>query len=456
MFQRFTGITIPLYVALLVVLVLGGAGIFAAQYYRQTIENYDVYLESGGTGLKEFTYGSWPALQNKDFFKSVRGKLVLERASFIEADLANRRLTVFRNGEASLTVPILAAGKVGSWWETPAGLYKIEGREKNHFSSFAGVHLPWSLPFQGNFFIHGWPYYEGGTPVQSTYSGGCIRLSTEDAKTVYDLVTIGMPVLVYKQPAAQDKTEYAIKPPMVTATHYLAADLGSNFVFTTLRANEPAPIASLVKLITALTATEHINLDEQIKITPSMIVRTSKPRLWAGQTVRAFNLVYPLLLESSNEAALALARTVGEERFVSLMNSKAQALGLSATHLADPAGLSAENVSTAENLFALLQYMYTNQSFFLKITSGLANSELGNSPVFAGLENFNGFAGDPEFVGGKVGRTEAAQETIVSVFEIDTPIGKRPIGIVALGSKNAVRDAAQLIEYVKLLYIPHQ
>ncbi|PIP46640.1 MAG: hypothetical protein COX15_00070, partial [Candidatus Colwellbacteria bacterium CG23_combo_of_CG06-09_8_20_14_all_42_19] len=72
---------------------------------------------------------------------------------------------------------ILSKGKEGSWWETPAGLYKVQSKEKEHFSSFGRVYQPWSMAFQGNFFIHGWPYYPGGRAVESTYSGGCIRLA---------------------------------------------------------------------------------------------------------------------------------------------------------------------------------------------------------------------------------------------------------------------------------------
>ena len=52
------------------------------------------------------------------------------------------------------------------------------------------------IQFDGNYFIHGWPYYPDGTSVAKGYSGGCIRLSTEDAEELYGLVDIDMPIII--------------------------------------------------------------------------------------------------------------------------------------------------------------------------------------------------------------------------------------------------------------------
>src|SRR3989344_3348659 len=87
--------------------------------------------------------------------------------------------------------------------QTPNGVYKIRSREENHFSSIGEVWMPWSMHFYGNYFIHGWPYYPSGAPVADTYSGGCIRLSTSDAKELFGEVKNGMPVLAYAGHATQ-------------------------------------------------------------------------------------------------------------------------------------------------------------------------------------------------------------------------------------------------------------
>jgi len=91
--------------------------------------------------------------------------------------------------------------------------------------------MPFSMQFEGNFFIHGWPYYPDGTSVGSSYSGGCIRLSNEDAKDLYNKIKIGTPVLVLEKDFEKDTFSYQYKKPVISANNYLIADLKSNFVF---------------------------------------------------------------------------------------------------------------------------------------------------------------------------------------------------------------------------------
>lgn len=397
-------------------------------------------------------YGSQPALSNPDFFKSVKDGFITQKKSFIEADLSAMILRVYSAGEVVKEVPIKTKGRVGSWWETPAGLYKIETKESNHFSSFGHVYQPWSMVFQGNFFIHGWPYEPDGTPVATAYSGGCIRLATPDAKAVYDLVSVGTPVLVFENKFKPDDFSYEPKVPDVSARKYLAADLNDNFVFASKGATDAVPIASVTKLVTALVSAEYINLDKEIAITPEMVVATSKPRLEARQTVTAYSLLYPLLMESSNEAAEALAQSVGRARFVALMNQKAAALGMTHTHFVDPSGAGEGNVSTAEDLFQLAKYIYNNRSFVWKITAGNVSGSAYEAPQWNDLENFNLFIGQPGFVGGKVGKTTAAGDTMIALFEKNVGAEKRPIVFIVLGSSDNKADIESLEEYSATAY----
>ncbi len=119
-------------------------------------------------------------------FLTQKETYIQQESSFIEANLRTMEVTLYEHGVASTTLPILTKGKEKSWWETPTGNYKILSRSVNQFSSIGHVWMPYSMQFYGNYFIHGWPYYDDGTPVASTYSGGCIRLATEDAEKVYN------------------------------------------------------------------------------------------------------------------------------------------------------------------------------------------------------------------------------------------------------------------------------
>ena len=131
------------------------------------------------------------------------------------------------------------------------------------------------------------------------------------------------------------------------------------------------------------------------------------------------------------------------------MNEKAKALGLAHTEFVDPSGAGAGNISTAEDLFRLLGYLRSNQSFFLNVSAGRAKNQLGASPAFAGLENFNGFGGSAAFLGGKIGRSEAAGETFASLFVLEDLAVDRPIAFIVLGSDNAIGDTAALVAYVR-------
>lgn len=450
--RGFFRLAIPVWIIILV-LIIGGVGVVAFNTYHLSANGYKISIPNSGMETTRLHYGAEPKLANSNFFQSVKAQFVANKISFIEADLSEMKLFVYRDGKVVKEVAILTKGREGSWWETPAGLYKIESKKENHFSSFGKVYQPWSMAFQGNFFIHGWPYYPDGTPVASTYSGGCIRLADKDAKEIYDLVKIGTPVLVYEKDFGTDDFVYKIPEPQVTADQYLVADLKNNYVFMQKDIDDQVSIASLTKIVTALVAAEYSNLDKEIIITENMLASTSRPRLVVGQQVTLFNLLYPLLLESSNEAAEAIARTSGRDRFIRLMNDKAAALGMKSTTFVDPSGSGERNVSTAGELFNLAKYVHNNRSFIFKVTTGNLNYTAYGSPVFQSLANFNLVSGAPgTFVGGKVGKTTAAKETYLGVFELDLLGEKRPIAVIILGSDNSTADALAMTAYAQAMY----
>lgn len=452
MVKKIFNSPIPSWVVMvLVAILIIGTGIFLNRFGKITYD-YDLVFKELSGNEHEFEYGSWPALQNAEFFKIVKDKFVEEKVDFVEADLSEMVLKVFKKGVPVREVRIVSKGKEGSWWETPAGVYKIQSKAENHFSSFGRVYMPYSMAFQGNFFVHGWPYYPGGEPVAEGYSGGCIRLSNEDAEAVFDLIQIDTPILVFEKDFGRDDFTYDFEIPGITAEAYLAADLRNNFVFLEKNSNQKMPIASITKLMTAIISTEYINLDREIIIDSTMKATTSLPRLKVGESVSAYNLLFPLLEESSNESASALASVLGRRRFVELMNVKAQSLGMENTSFADASGAHESNISSAEDLFVLSKYLYNNRSFILKLSAGdLKWSAYGN-PIFQDLKNFNVFSEDSEFVGGKVGMSTAAKQTILSVFNLKLRSGDRPVTIIVLGSEDNAADARRILDFIKNFY----
>ncbi|MBX4192478.1 L,D-transpeptidase family protein [Candidatus Parcubacteria bacterium] len=438
--------------ALGIVLLLAAAVPAGFYLLRPAPVTYSISLPQNGTSTP-LVYGSWPALADPQFYDEVKNRFVGQGASFITADLSTMQLTLYEKGVATIHVPILAKGKVGSWWETPVGIYEINTREENHFSSFGHVYQPWSLAFQGNFFIHGWPYYEGGAAVASTYSGGCIRLSTDDAEKVYDHATVGMPVLVYNTPTASDSFHYEYKSPDIIATAYVAADIQDGTILANQNNQIQLPIASISKLMTALVVVEYLNLEKTITVPREALVETTRPRLHAGQQATVHDLLILMLTESSNEAAETLAAEIGRSRFIDLMNKKATAIGLNRTSFIDPSGLGVGNSSTAEDMFTLLKYLYDNRKFILSITAGTLEKDAYGSPVFKDLHNYNKIAEiQNKFIGGKVGETNAARETYAGIFNIDVGGVTRPVAVIVLGADNAQESVQEFLKHLNSLY----
>jgi D-alanyl-D-alanine carboxypeptidase len=307
------------------------------------------------------------------------------------------------------------------------------------------------MAFQGNFFIHGWPYYPDGTPVATAYSGGCIRLADADAEALYSLASVHTPVLVYEDDYGSDGFLYTITAPHVTAKEYAVLDIKSGSILAASDIDAVRPIASITKLATALVAAEHINLDEDIMIDEHMIASTSISRLTPGESVSAYALLLPLLLESSNEAAEAFARHVGRDRFITLMNEKAKALGMNDTHFTDPAGSEYTNVSSVSDLLRLAQYLYNNRSFVLKISSGRDVMTLYRMTTFENLQNLNEVPSLDGFIGGKVGKNSIGESSL-RLFTLSIKDADRVVAVVVLDSEDSAADTHALLSHITRTY----
>jgi D-alanyl-D-alanine endopeptidase (penicillin-binding protein 7) len=124
-------------------------------------------------------------------------------------------------------------------------------------------------------------------------------------------------------------------------------------------ANDVTPIASLTKLMTAIvTLDAGLSLDELIAIDMDDLdyLKGTTSRLRMGTELPRREMLRLALMSSENRAASSLARTYpgGTAAFVGAMNAKAALLGMSNTRYADPTGLSAQNVSTANDLAVLV------------------------------------------------------------------------------------------------------
>ncbi len=394
-------------------------------------------------------YGVQMTFTEPSFFLETRESYIASERTFIEVDLTSMELRYFEDGVLREQMPILSKGKKGSWWETPAGLYKVESKKARHFSSFGQVYTPWNLVFQGNFSIHGWPEFPDGTRVPEDFSGGCVRLSDTDAERIYSLVDSETPILVHEEPIVIDGFVYEPKIPELDTPHYLIADVESSTVLASSELGEKAAIASLTKLMTALVAAEYINLDTSVFVDQPTFVQSLVPRLGDRNVVSMYSLLQLLLVESSNEAAEVIAAQIGREQFIEHMNDKARALGLTDTVFTDPSGLSSENVSSLRDLLGLIRYIYNSRRFIIELT---ANQDLPSAYVsgeFGALSNFNKVGDLENFIGGKVGETTAAGQTSITLHRLTVKGQERVLAIILLGSDGRNADVRELLGYAE-------
>lgn len=469
-------------VFLVVLSLVGGLFIGMRTGTPTVVYDYTVALEGSGEEVPvALEYGIWPALAQVDFFNTVREQFIEQKANFVEANLTAMEMRVYRDGVVTLTVPIKSKGREGSWWETPAGLYKAQGKEETHYSSFGHVYMPYSIPFQGNFFIHGWPYHPDGTPVPEGYSGGCIRLEDTYAQQVYALVEVGMPILVYEDPTSASAFTYELDVPPLSSSKYLVADLDTHFVLLGSGTDVPAHTRVLPMLMTALVASEYQNIEKEVIVSPSAITTASTTLLVAGARYSIYDLLFPLLRSSDPAAARALGAYFGEKRFITLQNDKARALGMEDTVFADAAGDSGENRTTVEDVFALLKYLVSNRSFLLAMSAGTVSTRTYGESVFSDATSTHPLIDTDSFVGGladapastlAVGEQgteqsasvallfarfdeEAPQEGADMVSVVKVPFGDsnvRTLAVIVLDSRDPGADTTAMLAHVRALY----
>ena len=372
-----------------------------------------------------------------------RGKAVL-------ADLQKMTITLYQDDQVIKSFTIVSIGKPGLPWETPRGQFSILNKEENHRSSITQVWMPYSLQFLGNYFIHGWPYYDSGTLVSLGYSGGCIRLGTADAREVFSFVDRGTVLIIGGNNLPNNSVgRYLAKDrnlfPAVTAESYLVADLDNGAEIIRKNSRQLYPIASLTKLMTALVFLDQVNPINQIVVGADRqaIPYRDVGKLETGEVFIAKDLLWPLILESSNKAAEVLATSLGDKRFVTEMNNRARTIGLANLTFADPAGIDSGNISSAEDLFVLAKHIFFNKSYIFSV-SRLAKFELANHV----WQNVNPFVHNENFLGGKTGQTELAKQTALNLFTVPFGEEKRRVAIIVLRSTDRDGDTQKLLDYL--------
>lgn len=247
----------------------------------------------------------------------------------------------------------------------------------------------------------------------------------------------------------------SLPPPTIAARSWLLLDASSNQVLASQDADQRIEPASLTKIMTAYLAfsairEKRLDLNQTINVSLNawkVDGDSSKMFIEPNTAVRVNDLLYGLIVQSGNDAAVTLAEAVSgsEPAFAALMNREAQRMGLKNTRFANPHGLPhADNYSTARDLsilaarliidFPEFYKIYSTKSFtYNRITQPNRNRLLWLDPTVDGM---------------KTGHTQAAGYCLIASAKRPNGRHERRLISVVLGTDS---DSVRAQESQKLL-----
>ena len=241
------------------------------------------------------------------------------------------------------------------------------------------------------------------------------------------------------------------QPPEVRAASAVLVDLDSGQVLFAKDPHQRRAIASLTKIMTALLTLERTTPAEIVTVSPEAAdpgptVGISQLGLVPGERISVQQLLYALLLQSANDAALALAEHISGtvEDFVKAMNSRAKRLGLTDTRLASPSGLDDAGHSSAFDVATMARVAYQQPLF-----GRIVRTKYREIPAPDGkpriIQNRNVLLWlYPGAIGVKTGYTSRAGFCVVGAAERN---GLRLLAVVLGEPGEPFSDTAALLNY---------
>ena len=246
-------------------------------------------------------------------------------------------------------------------------------------------------------------------------------------------------------------------PPEIAARNYLLLDVTTGQVLATKDVDAPVEQASLTKLMTAYVVfdalrAKKVSLEQTLPVSErAWKMPGSRMFIDPKMQVKVDDLLHGMIIQSGNDATMALAEGVGgtAENFVRLMNEQAKALGMTNTAYKNPEGLTEPgHTTTAKDLSILAtrlmkdfpEYMhyYATKQWFYPGTPK-SNGTNRNTLLFR----------DPSVDGLKTGHTNAAGYCLVATAKRQVPnAGERRLVSILLGASS---DKERANESQKLL-----
>jgi D-alanyl-D-alanine carboxypeptidase len=241
--------------------------------------------------------------------------------------------------------------------------------------------------------------------------------------------------------------------PVIDASSSIVVDLASDKVLFAKDVYQRRQIASLTKLMTALLVIENANLNDEVVVSQNAAsILGSNMGLYGGEKLTVESLLYGMLINSANDAALALAEhTFGSENaFVIEMNKKVTDLGLVNTKFNNSVGLDSQgNYSTAFEVY-LLTKEFLKYPLLRRIVSLDEFVVTNTNKKEHKLSNTNkNLKSEFDIIGVKTGTTDMAGQSLVNLFRVEE--GYETV-VVLLDSPRRFEEARILSEWVDRAY----
>ena len=235
-------------------------------------------------------------------------------------------------------------------------------------------------------------------------------------------------------------------PTVVEAQSAYVYDASEHKVIYSKNADAIRPLASLTKLMSALTASELIPAYMLVKITGDDIRQEGDTGLYLDEKWPLSKLIDFTLITSSNDGVTALASVAGYQisststnpvqLFVDAMNAKARALGLGSMHFMNQSGLDVSPVvsggyGSAKDIARLVDYIIQKDPHLLEATS-YDKMIISSEDIAHVAENTNKAIGEiPNVIASKTGYTDLSGGNVIVAFNAGL---NHPIIISVLGS----------------------
>jgi len=217
--------------------------------------------------------------------------------------------------------------------------------------------------------------------------------------------------------------------------------------------DKPLEPASTTKIMTGLLVLEHGNLDDIVTPSSSLLnnklVYGTQIYLEPGEKMLLKDLLYALLLNSANDAAVVIAEHVGGNlpNFVEMMNQRALEIGAYTTHFLNPSGLTEiGHVTTAHDLALIARVAYQNPLFANYVRTKSQTISRSRTDIPRLMVNENKLLWRDSNVDGiKTGYTSAAQNCLVASVTKD---GRQLIGVILKSpGREIYTDMQAMFEY---------